>query len=108
MISEIITCDLAWRDFPALTPPPWRQPRGKWTVSLVNFHTNASSKRWHLWEIDLGFALSSTAGWVRCHLRQYPKIGRYAAQIFGYWKEGQYDIKWADPQGMAPTQVNIS
>jgi len=38
--------------------PPWRQPRGKWIVSLVNSHTNATLKRWHLWEIDLRFALS--------------------------------------------------
>ena len=45
---------------------------------------------------------------ARCYLRRYPKLGRYAAQIFGYWKEGQYDIKWADPQGMAPTQVENS
>ena len=25
--------------------PPWRQPRGKCMVSLVNSHTNATSKR---------------------------------------------------------------
>ena len=25
--------------------PPWRQPRGKWMVSLVNSHTTATSKR---------------------------------------------------------------
>jgi len=25
--------------------PPWRQPRGKLMVSLVNSHTNATSKR---------------------------------------------------------------
>jgi len=43
--------------------PPWRQPRGKWMVSLVNSHTNATSKRWHLLEIDLRFALNSTTGW---------------------------------------------
>ena len=35
--------------------PPWRQPRCKSMVSLVNSHTNATSKRWHLWEIDLRF-----------------------------------------------------
>ena len=45
--------------------PPWRQPRGKWMVDLVNSHTNATSKRWHLWEIDLRFALNSTPGWGR-------------------------------------------
>ena len=32
---------------------------GKWIVSLVNSHPNAASKRWHLWEIDLRFALNS-------------------------------------------------
>ena len=25
--------------------PPWRQPRGKWMVSLVNSHTNATAMR---------------------------------------------------------------
>ena len=34
-------------------------------VYVVNFHTNATSKRWHLWEIDLGFVLNSTPGWLR-------------------------------------------
>ena len=29
----------------------WRQPGGKWMVSCVNSHTNATSKRWHLWAI---------------------------------------------------------
>jgi len=43
--------------------PPWRQPKDKWMVSLVNSHTNATSNRWHLWEIDLRFALKSTPGW---------------------------------------------
>ena len=28
-------------------------------------HSNATSKRWHLWEIDLRFALNSTPGWER-------------------------------------------
>jgi len=32
-------------------------------VSLVNSHTNAISKMWHLWEIDLRFVLNSTPGW---------------------------------------------
>ena len=32
-------------------------------VSLVNYHTNATSKRWHLCEIDSRFALNSTPGW---------------------------------------------
>jgi len=44
--------------------PPWRQPRGKSMVAAVNSHTNATSKRWHLWEIDLRFAPGSPPGWV--------------------------------------------
>jgi len=43
--------------------PPWRHPRGKWMVPLVNSHANATS-RWHLWEIDSRFALNSTPGWL--------------------------------------------
>ena len=43
--------------------PPWRQPRGKWMVSLVNSHTHATRIGLHLWEIDLRFALNSTPGW---------------------------------------------
>jgi len=50
---------------------PWREPRGKWMVSLVNSHTNATLKMWHLWEIDLRFALNSTPGWVvLAHVRK--------------------------------------
>ena len=33
--------------------PPWRQPRGKWMVYLVNSHTNATRIGWHLCKIDL-------------------------------------------------------
>jgi len=33
-------------------------------ISQVNSYTNADSKRWHLWEIDLKFALKSTPGWL--------------------------------------------
>jgi len=29
---------------------------GKWMVSLVNPHTDATRIGWHLWEIDLRFA----------------------------------------------------
>ena len=43
--------------------PGGRQPRGKTKVSLVNSHTNATSKRQYLWEIDLGFAPGLTPGW---------------------------------------------
>ena len=43
--------------------PPWRQPRGKWMVSSVTSHTNATRIGWHVWEIDLKFPLYSTPGW---------------------------------------------
>jgi len=42
---------------------PGGNPGAKTIVSLVNSHTNATSKRWHLWEMDLRFALNSTPGW---------------------------------------------
>ena len=44
--------------------PPCRQPRGKFMVSLVIFHTNATRIGWHLWEIDLRFATGLPSGWV--------------------------------------------
>ena len=34
-------------------------------VSFVNSHTNVTSKRWYLWEIDSRFALKSIP-WSRC------------------------------------------
>jgi len=43
---------------------PWRQSTGNTIVSLVNFHTNATSKRWHLWEVDLRFASGLPPGWL--------------------------------------------
>ena len=53
--------------------PPWRQPRGKWMVSSVNSHTNATIIGWHLWEIDLRFAPGLPPGWTSCPLR--PQTG---------------------------------
>ena len=44
-------------------PPPWKQPRGKWMVSLVNSHTNATRIGWHQWEIDFRFAPGLSPGW---------------------------------------------
>ena len=43
--------------------PPWRQPRGKSMVYLVNSHTNATRIGRHLWEIDLRFAPGLPPGW---------------------------------------------
>jgi hypothetical protein len=64
--------------------PPWRQPRGKSMVSLVNSHTNATRIGWHLWEIDLRFALDSNSRWENVylfspqHLETPPFFGRGA------------------------------
>jgi len=44
--------------------PPWRQPRGKSMVSLVNSHTNATRIGWHLWEIDSRFVPGLPPGWI--------------------------------------------
>jgi len=49
--------------------PPWRQPRGKTMVSLVNSYTDATRIGWHLWEIDLRFAPGLPPGW-RCKERE--------------------------------------
>ena len=43
--------------------PPWRQPRGKQMVSLVNSCSNATSQRWHLLETDLRFGPWLPPGW---------------------------------------------
>ena len=49
---------------PTLAPlPPWRQPRGKLMVSLVNSHANATRIGWHLWAIDRRFAPGLPPGW---------------------------------------------
>ena len=48
---------------PTSHTPPWRQPRGKWVVSLVNSHTNTTRIGWHLWEINLRFAPGLPPGW---------------------------------------------
>ena len=61
--------------------PPWRQPRGKEMVSLANSHTNATSKRWHLWEIDSRVALNSTPG--RCIITLYSATTMYTARDEG-------------------------
>ena len=44
--------------------PPWRQPRGKFMVSVANSHTHATRIGWHLWEIDLRFAPGLPLGWI--------------------------------------------
>ena len=51
----------------AVLHPPWRQPRGKLMVSLVNSHTNATRIGWHLLEIDFRFAPGLPPGTSRPH-----------------------------------------
>ena len=53
-----------------ITNLPWRQPRGKSLVSLVNSHPNATRMGWHLWEIDLRFAPGLPPGWSAVRKRQ--------------------------------------
>ena len=38
--------------------------QGQMDGVLVSSHANTTSKRWHLWEIDLGFPLNSAPGWM--------------------------------------------
>jgi hypothetical protein len=52
-------------EMPVQPYPPWRHPRGKYMVSLVNSHSNATSRRWHLLEIDLRFAPRLPPWWCR-------------------------------------------
>ena len=66
--------------FESLSPERQGQPLA-WTVFrpggnsgangqfFSEAHTNATSKRWHLWEIESGFALKSSPGWYMCHIR---------------------------------------
>jgi len=56
---------------PGCILPPWRQPRGKWMVALVNSHTNATRIGWHLWAIDSRFAPGIPPEWG-CRLLSCP------------------------------------
>ena len=58
-------------------------------VSLVNSHPNATSRRWHLWEIDFRFAPGLPPGWSRRLLeswraREGPGIIDTAYQLNGF------------------------
>ena len=41
-------------------------------VSLVNSHTKATSRRWHLWKIDFRFACGLPPGWPHSRLIEPP------------------------------------
>jgi len=60
---QILEEDLHAATLDLAQQPPWRQPRGKTMISLGNSHTNITSKRQHLWEIDLRFAPGLPPGW---------------------------------------------
>ena len=52
----------------SISRPGGNPGASKWMVSLVNSHPNTTSKKWHLWEIDLRFALNSSSEWLSCCL----------------------------------------
>ena len=56
---------------------------------LLNSHSNATSRRWHLWEIDLGFSLNSIPGWTSTHLHIRTRATVYSSGptcVTGSWK----------------------
>ena len=88
MLPVFIAFHPLWRVQRFHQLPPWRPPRGKWMVSLVNSHTNATSKRWHLWEIDLRFVLISTPGWRVLARGQSILVVRFSLYDESTWKAG--------------------
>ena len=50
-------------------------------IFLVNSHTNATRIGWHLWEIDLRFALNSTPGWVTVALLEGREVDVHLAVV---------------------------
>ena len=101
---EGLTVDLADLDDVEIPPfvmrvtHPWRQPRGKWMVSLVNSYTNASSKRYHLWEIDLRFAPGLHPGWGGT---KSPCSGELLYTRFGAFQTGDFH-GGSKPQTLSP------
>jgi len=74
--------------------PPWRQPRGKQIVSLVNSHTNVTSRRWHLQEIDVRFAPGLHLGWLQVgEGRTRPLVGPSPALDGGKLEEEEEEEK---------------
>jgi len=55
--------DEGWSGEQADPPFTLEATQGKWMVSLVNSHANATRIGWHLWEIDFRFAPGLPPGW---------------------------------------------
>jgi len=63
--------------------PPWRQPRDKTIVSLINSHTNVTGFGWHLWEIDLRFAPELPPGrGARTPSTSWRRAGRTSTPLY--------------------------
>ena len=60
-------------------------------VPLVNSHTNATSKRWQMWQIDLRFALNSTPEWLPT---------RWATEVSFPLKSAGYVTKFTPHQAL--------
>ena len=86
--------------------PPWRQPRRKWMVSLVNSHTNATSIGWHLWEIYLRFATGLPPGRVSHGLAGAASDGHLHGMCNSY-RSGRSTTR-AEDAHRTPTQSQIS
>ena len=80
----------------AVSKPPWRQPRGKLMVSLVNSHADATRIGWHLWKIDLRFA----PGW----LTESPPVRRHSVEggVRAYIPDSVCKVVW---QKSVPAQI---
>jgi len=89
--------------------------QGKWSVSSVSPHTNATSKRWQLWDIDLRFALNSTPGLVSrnvsrsaSHVQVFPSIWAFLKQQggkLGLDVEGIAFPQWSEE--VAPSSASV-
>ena len=61
-LMAFLVASIRSKDGTTLPHPPLRQPRGKRMISLVNSHSNATSRKLHLREIDLKFANELSPG----------------------------------------------
>ena len=96
--------------------PPWRQPRGKWMVYLVDSHTNATSERWHLWEIDSRFAPGLPPGWFSMVVQRggrrattsLPLTARPNVPPGGGGRENRHSTSTMVPSGYTPRSTGFT
>ena len=65
VVSDVPTSKVSAPEVHLQTSLPWRQPKDKLMISLVNSYTNATRIGWHLWEIDVRFGPGLPPGWRR-------------------------------------------